>query len=153
VDWAGDGFGKYLYISMDFYIYHRGYFEANAWSDQAGLLLYGIELEYGTRWVGALAGIAMFTFGQEILVTVLLTYMTDCYPDRAAEVAIVFQFFFAIMCYHPPFYLPQWIDQPGGAKVPYIVFAILPIVLFPVCIGILMWRGPAIRKRGPIFSI
>lgn len=27
----------------------------------------------------------MFSFGQEILVTVLLTYMTDCYPDRAAE--------------------------------------------------------------------
>lgn len=117
---------------------------------QVGVLLYGLELEYGHSWAAALTGIALFTFGQEILVTVLLTYMTDCYRAQAAEVAIVFQFFFAVQCYHVPFYLPQWIAEPAGAKVPYIVFAILPVVLFPFCVGVLMWKGENIRNRGAL---
>ncbi|KAF1982807.1 MFS general substrate transporter [Aulographum hederae CBS 113979] len=120
----------------------------------AGLLLYGLELNYpsmGTRsWAPALAGILIFTFGQEILVTVIMTYMTDCYPQRAAEVSIVFQFWLNIMAYHPPFYVPQWIHSGGGAKVPYIVFAVLPIVIFPFGIGVFMWRGPQIRAKGRI---
>ncbi|GLA75184.1 hypothetical protein AtubIFM55763_006451 [Aspergillus tubingensis] len=128
-----------------------------AWSAlitiSAGLLLYGLELEYGDSWAAALTGIGLFTFGQEVLVTVLLTYMTECYPDDAAEVAIVFQFFFAVQTFHPPFYLPQWIKQPGGAKVPYIVFAALPIVLYPFCISVFTWKGPQIRKRGPWFVL
>lgn len=119
---------------------------------QAGLLLYGFELDYGTHWAPALLGMVFFVFGQEIIVTVVLTYMTDCYPGRAAEVAIVFQFFFNLMCFHPPFYTPQWIELDGGAKVPYIFYAFLPVVLFPFCIGLLMWKGPAIRKKGPLFS-
>ncbi|OOF95784.1 hypothetical protein ASPCADRAFT_207138 [Aspergillus carbonarius ITEM 5010] len=117
----------------------------------AGLLLYGLELEYGDSWASALTGIGLFTFGQEILVTVLLTYMTECYPEDAAEVTIVFQFFFAVQTFHPPFYLPQWIKQHGGAKVPYIVFAVLPVVLYPVCIWLFTWKGEQIRKRGPWF--
>ena len=94
----------------------------------------------------------LFVFGQEILVTVIMTYMTDAYPEDAAEVAIVFQFFFNVMCFHPPFYTPQWIGQPGGAKVPYIVYAILPIIFFPPCIGLLMWKGGKIRSKGAISS-
>jgi hypothetical protein len=90
-------------------------------------------------------------FGQEIIVTVVLTYMTDCYPDQAAEVAIVFQFFFNIMCFHPPFYTPQWIAE-SGARVPYIVYALLPVAIFPFCIGLLMWKGQQIRSKGPLFS-
>ncbi|PYH99093.1 MFS general substrate transporter [Aspergillus ellipticus CBS 707.79] len=119
----------------------------------AGLLLYGLELEYGHSWASALTGIGLFTFGQEILVTVILTYMTECYPEDAAEVAIVFQFFFGVQIFHPPFYLPEWIKEPTGAKVPYIVFAILPIVLYPVCIWVLNWKGGQIRKKGPLFSL
>ncbi|GCB26559.1 uncharacterized transporter C1529.01 [Aspergillus awamori] len=119
----------------------------------AGLLLYGLELEYGNNWAAALTGIGLFTFGQEVLVTVLLTYMTDCYPEDAAEVTLVLQFFFAIQTFHVPFYLPQWIKQPGGAKVPYIVFAALPVVLYPICIWLFEWKGEKIRKRGPLFRI
>ena len=77
--------------------------------------------------------------------------MTECYPEDAAEVTIVFQFFFAVQTFHPPFYLPQWIKQHGGAKVPYIVFAVLPVVLYPVCIWLFTWKGEQIRKRGPWF--
>lgn len=91
-------------------------------------------------------------FGQEIIVTVTMTYMTDCYPEHAAEVAIVFQFFFNIMCFHPPFYTPQWIAS-DGARVPYIVYALIPGVLFLPCIGLFMWRGPRIRSKGALFSI
>ncbi|KAF2494078.1 MFS general substrate transporter [Lophium mytilinum] len=118
----------------------------------AGVLLYGLELNYPTSWAAALTGIAIFAFGQEVLITVLLTYMTDCYPLEAAECAVVFQFFLNLNSYHPPFYVPQWILQPGGAKVPYIVFAVLPILFFPFGVGIFMWRGPQIRAKGRIFA-
>lgn len=113
--------------------------------------MYGFELDYGEHWLPPLVGMALFVFGQEIVVTVILTYMTDCYPENAAEVAIVFQFFFNLMCFHPPFYTPQWIVK-SGARVPYAVFATLPAVLFPVCIGLFMWRGERIRAKGPWFA-
>ncbi len=119
----------------------------------AGLLLYGFELNYPTSWVAALAGIAIFTAGQEIMLTVLMTYMCDCYPGQVAEISVVFQCCLNGMAYHPPFYMPQWIDRPAGAKVPYLVFALLPVVTAPFGAGILLWKGPEIRAKGPWFSI
>lgn len=115
--------------------------------------MYGLELNYPTGWLAALTGIALFTAGQEIMLTVIMTYMTDCYPGTAAEISVIFQCCLNLMAYHPNFYTPQWIKQPGGAKVPYIVFAVLPIVFFPIGAGIFMWRGPAIRAKGPWFKI
>ena len=114
----------------------------------AGLLLYGLMLNYSISWVGTLAGISIYAFGQEVLVTVLMTYMCDCYPKRASEVAIVFQFTLNVMAYHPPFYTPLWIVATSP-KVPYIVYAILPVLAFPITVGVLMWKGSEIRKRGP----
>jgi MFS family permease len=121
---------------------------AGAVAIPTGLLVYGLMLNYGHSWAGTLAGIVIYAFGQEILVTVLLTYMVDCYPQQAAEVAIVFQFCMNVMAYHPPFYTPLWIAS-SGAKVPYIVYAILPIVFFPPCVGWFMLRGQEIRRKGP----
>jgi hypothetical protein len=112
-----------------------------------------LELNYPTNWAAALTGIAIFTFGQEILITVLLTYMVDCYPQQASEVAIVFQFWVNLMAFPLSFYVPQWIAQPAGAKVPYIVFAGLPLVFFPFCVGVLMWKGPEIRAKGTWFKV
>ena len=116
-----------------------------------GLLLYGLEL--GSSWQTALAGIAIFTAGQEIMMTVLMTYMADCYPDRAAEISVVFQFFLNAMAYSPPFYTPSWLRRAGGPTAPYVVFAILPVLVFPPTTGLLMWRGERIRARGPWFLL
>ncbi|KAJ9157918.1 MFS general substrate transporter [Pleurostoma richardsiae] len=117
-----------------------------------GILTYGLELDYASSWAPCLAGILIFMIGQEVIVTTILTYMTDCYPDQAAEVAIVFQFFFNIMCFHPPFYTPQWIEK-DGARVPYSVYAVLPVIFFPFCIGLFMWKGKEIRSKGALFSL
>ena len=95
----------------------------------------------------------LFVFGQEIIVTVVMTYMTECYPGRAGEVAIVFQFFFNLMTFHPPFYTPAWIAMEGGAKIPYIIYAILPICLFPFCIGMFIWKGQSIRAKGEMLNL
>ncbi|KAH8880575.1 MFS general substrate transporter [Thozetella sp. PMI_491] len=119
----------------------------------AGLLLYGFELDRPTSWAAALTGIAIFTAGQEIMLTVLMTYMCDCYPGQAAEISVVFQCCLNLMAYHPPFYTPQWIEKPGGAKVAYTVYAVLPIVTFPLGAAIFMWKGPQIRAKGPWFRI
>lgn len=99
-----------------------------------------------TNWLAALAGIAIFTAGQETLLTVLMTYMTDAYPGQAAEISVVFQCCLNLMAYPPPFYLPIWIAE-HGARVPYIVYALLPVVLFPFGIGLIWWKGPAIRGQ------
>ncbi|KAJ6438101.1 MFS general substrate transporter [Purpureocillium lavendulum] len=121
-------------------------------SIMTGLIVYGTELDLSKHWAPPLVGMVLFILGQEIIVTVVLTYMMECYPGMAAEVAIVFQFFFNLMCFHPPFYTPQWIERAHGAKVPYIIYAILPVIFFPPCIGLFMWKGPAIRKRGAVFA-
>ncbi|OAA54366.1 ankyrin repeat-containing protein [Niveomyces insectorum RCEF 264] len=117
-----------------------------------GLLIYGFTLEYvkPSQWAAPLTGLGLFVFGQEIVVTVLLTYMAECYPGRTVECTIVFQFFLNLLCFPPPFFTPQWIKQSPGAKVPYIVYAVLPIVFFPLCVGMFMWRGEAIRRRGAV---
>ncbi|OAA63341.1 ankyrin repeat-containing protein [Niveomyces insectorum RCEF 264] len=115
-----------------------------------GLIIYGVEYDVGHTWAAPLSGILLFVFGQEILVTVIMTYMCDCYPEQAAEVSIVFQFFFNVMCFHPPFYTPLWIQQ-HGAKVPYIVYGLLPVVLFPVFIVPFMLKGEQIRSKGALF--
>ncbi|CAK7223769.1 hypothetical protein SBRCBS47491_005319 [Sporothrix bragantina] len=119
----------------------------------AGLLIYGIQLQGGKPgdWASPLAGMIIFVFGQEIIVTVVMTYMTDCYPDQAAEVAIVFQFFFNLMCFHPPFYTPGWVAS-AGARTPYIVYAVIPLALFPVLMGPFIWKGEQIRSKGALFK-
>lgn len=120
----------------------------------AGLLIYGFTLEYvkTSQWAAPLVGLGLFVFGQEIVVTVLLAYMTECYRDRAVECTIVFQFFLNLMCFPPPFFTPVWIAKKAGAKVPYIVYALLPVVFFPLCILPFMLKGEAIRKRGPVLA-
>ncbi|KIH87539.1 hypothetical protein SPBR_04914 [Sporothrix brasiliensis 5110] len=120
----------------------------------AGLLVYGIQLQGSAPgdWASPLAGMILFVFGQEIIVTVVMTYMTDCYPDQAAEVAIVFQFFFNLMCFHPPFYTPGWIAS-AGARTPYIVYAVIPLALFPLLMGPFIWKGEQIRSKGPLFRL
>jgi hypothetical protein len=35
-----------------------------------------------------MAGIAIFTLGIEIAITVILTYITDSYPEKAAECTV-----------------------------------------------------------------
>ncbi|ERS98342.1 hypothetical protein HMPREF1624_05126 [Sporothrix schenckii ATCC 58251] len=119
-----------------------------------GLLVYGIQLQGSAPgdWASPLAGMILFVFGQEIIVTVVMTYMTDCYPDQAAEVAIVFQFFFNLMCFHPPFYTPGWIAS-AGARTPYIVYAVIPLALFPLLMGPFIWKGEQIRSKGPLFRL
>ncbi|CAK7236559.1 hypothetical protein SCUCBS95973_009648 [Sporothrix curviconia] len=120
----------------------------------AGLMIYGFTLEYvkASQWAAPLVGLSLFVFGQEIVVTVLLAYMTECYRDRAVECTIVFQFFLNLMCFPPPFFTPLWIAKHGGAKIPYIVYALLPVAFFPLCIMPLMWKGEAIRNRGPMLE-
>jgi len=118
-----------------------------------GLLLYAFQLDAPTSWAAALTGIAIFTAGQEIMMTVIMTYMCDCYPGQMAEISVVFQCCLNAMAYHPPFYTPQWIAQPAGAKVPYLVYALLPIALCPLGVGIFIWNGPQIRARQPWFKI
>lgn len=118
----------------------------------AGLLLYGLELNFPTSWEAALAGISIFTVGLEIAITVILTYITDSYPAKAAECTIVFQFCSTIMSSIPNFFTPQWIVK-DGAKAPYIFFALLPLVFLPFGIGIFMLKGPEIRKKGKWFGL
>lgn len=114
--------------------------------------MYGFELNYPTGWAAALSGLLLHTFGQEVLVTCLLTYITDCYQDDAAEATIVFQVCLNLIAWPQAFYVPLWVAHSYGAKVPYIVFAALPVLLFPFGVGLLMWKGPQIRARGKWFK-
>jgi hypothetical protein len=109
----------------------------------AGLMIYGFTLECvkTSRWAAPLVGLGLFVFGQEIVVTVLLAYMTECYRDRAVECTIVFQFPLNLMCFPPLFFTPLWIAKVAGAKVPYVVYALLTVRLLPAMYRFLLAQG------------
>jgi hypothetical protein len=86
------------------------------------------------------------------MLTVLLTYCCDCYPDKASEVAIVFQFFINVLAYIGPFYTPDWIEA-DGAKAPYLFYAWMPVVFAPLGLGLVAWRGSNMRAKGPWFTL
>lgn len=46
------------------------------------------------------------------------------------------------------FYIVPMIDNVAICA-PYCVFAGLTVFFFPLTIGVLLWRGPAIRENGP----
>lgn len=97
------------------------------------------------------------------------TYSTDCYPDRAAEVAQVFNFIRWVSCqFHFPstysltysmipdrqeigmtfaFYAIVLGQAIGGYHLLFVFFACVGSILAFIPILWLMWKGEAVRAR------
>lgn len=66
-----------------------------------GYVVFGTKIQFVTGWAPPLVGVGVFLFGQEILTTVIQTYLVECFPQQAAEVSLVFNFWrnVQVRCY------------------------------------------------------
>ncbi|KAI1324051.1 major facilitator superfamily domain-containing protein [Xylariaceae sp. FL0255] len=112
-----------------------------------GLLIFGATIQFGHSWPPPLVGQALYIFGIEIATTVVQTYILESYPRQGAEVNLVFNLFRNIFSYTAPFFTPVFIAS-SGFTAPFGLFAALTVFFFPFTIGVLMWKGKEIRKKG-----
>lgn len=111
-----------------------------------GLIMFGTSIQFGRSWVTPLVGMGIYTFGIEVGMTVVQTYILECYTKQGAEVNLIFNLFRNVMTYVSPFFVEPMIAKLG-TSAPYCLFAGLTVFFFPFTMGILMWRGERIREK------
>ena len=57
-----------------------------------GILVYGICLYHKTHWMGPVMGMAIASFGLQLVTTVRYTYFSDCYKPQSGEISNLFNF-------------------------------------------------------------
>jgi MFS family permease len=58
----------------------------------AGIIIYGVCLERQTHWMGPVMGMAVASFGLQLVTTVSYTYCSDCYKPQSAEIGSIYNF-------------------------------------------------------------
>ena len=58
----------------------------------AGIIIYGVCLQRKTHWMGPVIGMAVASFGVQLVTTVSYTYCSDCYKPQSAEVGSLYNF-------------------------------------------------------------
>jgi len=111
----------------------------------AGLLMYGFSIQFGGPWIVSIIGMGMACFGVQCITTVMYTYSTDCYPNKAAEVAQVFNLIRQEIGMTFAFYAIVLGQAIGGYHLLFVFFACVGSILAFIPILFLMWKGEAIR--------
>lgn len=58
----------------------------------AGIIIYGVCLERQTHWMGPVMGMAIASFGLQLVTTVSYTYCSDCYKPQSGEIGSIYNF-------------------------------------------------------------
>lgn len=58
----------------------------------AGIIIYGACVEHKTHWIGPCLGMAIASFGLQLVTTVNYTYCSDCYKPQSAEIGSLYNF-------------------------------------------------------------
>jgi MFS family permease len=58
----------------------------------AGIIIYGVTLHYKTHWMGPVVGMAIASFGLQLVTTVTYTYCSDCYKPQSTEIGSLYNF-------------------------------------------------------------
>lgn len=58
----------------------------------AGIIIYGVCLQHKTHWMGPVMGMAISSFGVQLVTTVCYTYCSDCYKPQSAEMGTLYNF-------------------------------------------------------------
>lgn len=130
----------------------------------AGLIMFGVSIQFGKSWVTPLVGQGIYIFGIEIGTTVMQvlsylqshditmlisnsqTYLLESYPRQGPEASLVFNLARNLMSYTAPFFVQPMLAEVKGSAT-FGIFAALIVFFFPFTIGVLMWRGREIRER------
>lgn len=58
----------------------------------AGIIIYGVCLQHNTHWIGPVIGMAVTSFGLQLVTTVTYTYCSDCYKPQSGEIGTLYNF-------------------------------------------------------------
>lgn len=111
----------------------------------AGLLIYGFTIQYRVHWFVPLFGMAVGVFGLQPIATTCYTYSIDCYQDRGADVATLFNFVRQAFGLTFAFYVVLLCERIGY-QVAFVLFVIWGSVLGFIPILVLMWKGREMRE-------
>jgi MFS family permease len=112
----------------------------------AGLLIYGFSVQYKTHWIGALMGMGIAVFGQQVIATTCYTYAIDCYWLEGSEVAGFINFTRQEIGMTFAFYVVR-LCRIIGYQFAFLLFVICGSILAFIPIVWLMFKGEEIRKR------
>ncbi|KJK63750.1 Major Facilitator Superfamily protein [Aspergillus parasiticus SU-1] len=106
----------------------------------AGLLTWGFQLDNASStWnVTPLIGVAIASFGNQIVMTILISFSVDSHPEPATDVGICLSVYRQLYGFVLPFYLPAMFKALDFAKaagvmcVLIVVAALIPIIAIHV---------------------
>lgn len=110
-----------------------------------GLIIYGVllgNINDGKWRIGPLVGLALASFGLQVVTTVLVTYAIDTSPEDASHIASAITVVRQVMGFVGPFYFPPMFENPHlGIMRTYCVLAALVgiIGLIPVAAIHIIW--------------
>ncbi|CAK7904831.1 hypothetical protein CAAN3_07S05358 [[Candida] anglica] len=95
-----------------------------------GTVVYGVFLERNSEWtIVPVVGLAIASFGLQIITTVLITYCIDTIPAKASDVSLFITLLRQVYGFIGPFYFPVMLENPNlGIKGTYSLLAGLMVV-------------------------
>jgi MFS family permease len=70
----------------------------------AGVIIYGVCIQYHTHWMGPVMGMAISSFGLQLVTTISYTYCSDCYKPQSGEISSLYNFGRQIFAFPLGFY-------------------------------------------------
>jgi multidrug resistance protein len=70
----------------------------------AGIIIYGVCLEKKTHWMGPVMGMAIASFGLQLVTTVCYAYCSDCYKPQSGEIGSLYNFGRQVFAFPMGFY-------------------------------------------------
>ncbi|KAE8354365.1 major facilitator superfamily domain-containing protein [Aspergillus coremiiformis] len=105
----------------------------------AGLLTWGIQLDNTTSWnVTPCIGVAIASFGNQILTTILISFAVDSYKDQSTDIGVFSNFVRHVYGFIGPFYFPSMfkrLNMGGAAGIMCAIIgvcALVPVVALQV---------------------
>lgn len=111
----------------------------------AGIIIYGVCLQHKTHWMGPVMGMAISSFGLQLVTTVSYTYCSDCYKPQSAEMSSVYNFGRQTFAFPLGFYAINFANEIG-IEWAWLTFALITMFTYAGII-VLMWKGEQWRKQ------
>ncbi|KAL9085495.1 MAG: hypothetical protein Q9165_007540 [Trypethelium subeluteriae] len=104
-----------------------------------GVIIEGVSITHKTHWIGPAMGVAIASFGLQIVTTIIYAYVADCYKPQSPETGAVLNFVRQIFSFCIGFYAVQTGEKIGFQDA-WITWAFINFATFlPVLL--LIWRG------------
>ncbi|CAK7205293.1 hypothetical protein SEUCBS139899_008062 [Sporothrix eucalyptigena] len=112
-----------------------------------GVVVFLVQLDHsGNTWnITPLVGVAIASAGNQVVTTVMITYIVDCYREEAASIGVFVTFVRQTWGFIGPFWFPQMLANLGLVKSVGVPIALIVAVSIVPTIFV-QWLGSRWRK-------